>query len=182
MDRRSDRRQNFKISPKLRRSNSLTAMTSLRRLPRLSLSVHRALSTTASPLPSPYYVQTFGLDSEQFLLLLPQQHLPLGRIILNSLPPITSVSKSGPTPVFFHAITPEEIKRDWATFVENAGFRDVLQKVVRQNIAGEEMLVNEARGLPGGDGWIHLCDERSFPAYISIITEPRLLLCVALKS
>ena len=134
------------------------------RLPAQPRPHHRALSTT--PSLSPYYVQTFGLASEQFLLLLPQLHLPLGRLVLSSLPPITNVSRTGPTPVFFHASTPEEIRRDWATFVENSGFREVLQDVVRDNIAGEEMLINEARGLPGGDGWIHLCDERSFPAYV----------------
>lgn len=142
-------------------------MSCLRRLPRLPLSLHRSYST--NPSPSPYFVQTFGLASEQYLLLLPQVHLPLGRIVLSSLPPITSVSRDGPTPQIFHSIAPEEIKRDWATFVENAGFREVLQEVVRDNIAGEEMLVNEASGLPGGDGWIHLCDERSFPAYVPSI-------------
>jgi len=130
------------------------------------LFLRRSVSATTSSSKSPFYVQTFGPSTEQFLLLLPQLHLPLGRIALRAMPPTTAVSQSGPTPVFFHAITPEDIRRDWATFVENAGFREVLQRVVGENIAGEEMLVNEARSLPGGNGWIHLCDERALPAYV----------------
>jgi len=140
----------------------------LRCFHRPPLFLRRSVSTatTASPSKSPFYVQTFGPSTEQFLLLLPQLHLPLGRIALRAVPPTTAVSQSGPTPVFFHAIAPEEIRRDWATFVENAGFREVLQRVVGENIAGEEVLVNEARSLPGGNGWVHLCDERALPAYV----------------
>ena len=48
--------------------------------------------------------------------------------------------------------------------MENAGFRDVLQGVVRNHILDEEMVVNDARSIPGGEGWVHLCDERALPA------------------
>jgi hypothetical protein len=159
----------------------------LGRIPRRALLPrHRSLSTSHGA--SPFYIQTFGQSSsEQFLLVLPQQHLPLGRIALRALPPITTVNKSGPVPAFFHAISPEEIKADWAVFVENAGFREVLQGVVRENIGREELMVNEARRLPGGDGWIHLCDERNLPAYFSPPSRDVLcfslmgLLCVSIE-
>jgi len=145
----------------------MTSACAVRCFHRRALLLGRSLSTTpSSSSKSPFYVQTFGQSTEQFLLVLPQVHLPLGRIALSDLPPTTAVSHYGPTPVFFHAVTPEEIRRDWATFVENAGFREVLQRVVGEHVAGEEMLVNEARSLPGGNGWIHLCDERALPAYV----------------
>ena len=88
----------------------------------------------------------------------------MGRITLSALPPPAVAHTHGPIIAFVDPLPPELITQNWLSFVENAGFREVLQAVVRENIAGEEMLVNEARGLPGGDGWVHLCDERALPA------------------
>lgn len=65
---------------------------------------------------------------------------------------------------FISPISAERIKENWATFVENAGFREILQDVVKENIDKEEMVINDARSLQGGEGWVHLCDERALPA------------------
>ena len=65
---------------------------------------------------------------------------------------------------FISPLSCEEIAQNHDTFVENPMFRRILQDVVRQNIAEEEMVRNEALGLPSGEGWIHLCDERQLPA------------------
>jgi len=88
----------------------------------------------------------------------------MGRIRLSKPPPHTNISTSGPTVEFIDPISPDLIKEDWSTFIENGGFREILQNVVKANIAQEEMLINDAKALPGGDGWIHLCDERALPA------------------
>jgi hypothetical protein len=91
---------------------------------------------------------------------------PVGRITLSTLPPRTSTTNTGPTTDIIDPISLDEIKADWVTFVENGGFREILQNVIKENIAQEEMVINDAKSLPGGDGWIHLCDERALPAYI----------------
>jgi hypothetical protein len=88
----------------------------------------------------------------------------MGRIRLSNLPPRTNISTSGPAVEFIDPISPDLIKADWSTFIENGGFREVLQNVIKKNIAQEEMVINDAKSLPGGDGWIHLCDERALPA------------------
>ena len=87
----------------------------------------------------------------------------MGRISLpkSSLP--TSFTTHGPTIEFIGPISHETIKENWSTFAENAGFRDLLQSVVKENIANEELVINDARALQGGEGWIHLCDERQLP-------------------
>ena len=103
-------------------------------------------------------------SKEQYILLLPETSPPLGRIRLSSLPSRTSIPSTGPTPDIIDPISPEEIKADWTTFVENGGFREILQNVIKENIEHEEMVINDAMSLQGGDGWVHLCDERALPA------------------
>jgi hypothetical protein len=88
----------------------------------------------------------------------------MGRIRLSTPPPRTNLSTTGPTAEYFDPISPETIKAGWTTFMENSGFRDILQNVVKENIAQEEMIINDARSLQGGNGWVHLCDERALPA------------------
>ena len=119
---------------------------------------------SSSPLKSTYYVQTFVHSKEQYILLLPETSPPMGRIKLSTLPPRTLSPSTGPTTDIIDPISPDEIKADWATFMENGGFREILQNVIKENIACEEMVINDARSLPGGDGWVHLCDERALPA------------------
>lgn len=121
---------------------------------------------SSSPLKSTYYVQTFAHSKVQYILLLPQTSPPVGRITLSTLPPRTSITNTGPTTDIIDPISLDEIKADWVTFVENGGFREILQNVIKENIAQEEMVINDAKSLQGGDGWIHLCDERALPAYI----------------
>ena len=130
-------------------------------------SINHRRPFSSPPLPSTFYVQRFHRSSEQYILLLSKPSLPMGRITLSTLPPSAASHTPGPIIAFVDPLPPELITQNWLSFVENAGFREVLQAVVRENIAGEEMLVNEARGLPGGDGWVHLCDERALPAYPS---------------
>jgi hypothetical protein len=89
----------------------------------------------------------------------------MGRMYLRELPPTQSVVRNGLTMDFIEPISSEAIKFDWLTFVENGGFRAILQKVIKENIAQDEMVINDARSLPGGEGWVHLCDERALPAY-----------------
>jgi len=89
----------------------------------------------------------------------------MGRIRLSVLPSESTPSTEGPTADFIDPISPEELKRDWGTFVENGGFRELLQKVVAENIGQEQVVINDARSLPTGEGWVHLCDERALPAY-----------------
>ena len=38
--------------------------------------------------------------------------------------------------------------------------------MVAENISGEQVVMNDARSLPTGEGWVHLCDERALPAYV----------------
>ena len=125
----------------------------------------RSRYVSYSPLNSTYYVQTFVHSKEQYILLLPETSPPMGRITLSSLPPRTSIPSTGPTTDIIDPISPDDIKADWMTFVENGGFREILQNVIKENIAQEEMVINDARSLQGGDGWLHLCDERALPAY-----------------
>jgi len=122
----------------------------------------RSLSST--PPKSTYYVQSFVHQDEQYVFLLPHISVPMGRIRLSTPPPRTNLSTTGPIAEYFDPISSETIKADWTTFMENSGFRDILQSVVKENIAQEEMVINDARSLQGGNGWIHLCDERALPA------------------
>jgi hypothetical protein len=114
---------------------------------------------------STYYVQRFINATEHYILLLPESSIPMGRMYLRQVPPKMSVVRNGPTIDFIDPISPDSIKLDWPTFVENGGFRTILQNVVRDNIAQDEMVINDARSLQGGEGWVHLCDERALPAY-----------------
>jgi hypothetical protein len=111
-------------------------------------------------------VQRFTNSNEQYILLLAQTSTPMGRMRLSSPPPQSSVNVNGPTIEFIDPVDPEAIKKDWSTFVENNGFREILQNVVRENVAGEEIVVNDAKTLQGGEGWVHVCDERALPPYI----------------
>jgi hypothetical protein len=91
----------------------------------------------------------------------------MGRIKLSSVPQQTSTAlANGPTIDFIDPISPEIIKQDWQTFVENGGFREILQKVVKENIANEQTVINDAKSLQGGEGWVHVCDERALPPYV----------------
>lgn len=87
----------------------------------------------------------------------------MGRIRLSNLPPTKTISTKGPTVEFIDPISPDDIKADWSTFVENGRFREILQDVIRENLAQEETAINDAKTVPGGNGWIHLCDERALP-------------------
>jgi len=69
---------------------------------------------------------------------------------------------------FISSLSASEIAENQHTFVENPAFRGILQDVVRQNIALEEMVRNEAAGLQAGEGWIHFCDLRQLPAYVPL--------------
>ena len=69
---------------------------------------------------------------------------------------------------FISSLSAAEIAENQHTFVENPAFRGILQDVVRQNIAREEMVRNEAAGLQAGEGWIHFCDLRQLPAYVPL--------------
>ena len=120
----------------------------------------------SNPPTSTYYIQIFPHNTtDQFVLLLPQSSTPMGRIHLSVHPPTPSPSGHGPAANFISPISPENLKRDWGTFIENGGFRDILEKVVAENISGEQVVINDARSLPTGEGWVHLCDERALPAY-----------------
>jgi hypothetical protein len=89
----------------------------------------------------------------------------MGRISLPALPPLIASNITGPTPEFITPVLPETIQQNWSTFIENGGFRDLLQSVVKDNVAGEEMVINDARSLQGGEGWVHVTDERGLPPY-----------------
>ena len=119
---------------------------------------------SSAPPKSTYYVQSFVHQDEQYILLLSHSSIPMGRIRLSTPPPRKNLSTTGPTAEYFDPISPETIKADWTTFMENSGFRDILQSAVKENIAQEEMIINDANSLQGGNGWIHLCDERALPA------------------
>lgn len=123
----------------------------------------RHLSTSPPP-PSTFYLQRFQHSPEQYILLLPEPSLPMGRLSLSTLPPPTAPHIDGPIIAFIDPLPNDLIQESWPSFVENAGFRDVLQGVVRNHILDEEMVVNDARSIPGGEGWVHLCDERALPA------------------
>jgi hypothetical protein len=90
----------------------------------------------------------------------------MGRISLSVLPREATPGGTGPTVDFIDPISPETLKADWSTFVENGGFREILQKVVAENIGQEQVVINDAKSLPTGEGWVHLCDERALPAYV----------------
>src|SRR5579862_3538708 len=146
----------------------------IRQLPRLSrqgipylslksLPFQSRPSSTTSPSKASnpiYYLHTFLNSSDQYILLLPRPSLPMGRISLPHPPNTETYISEGPAIDFISPLESEEITLNQDTFVENQGFRKVLQEVVRENIEGEEMIRNEASGLQGGEGWIHLCDER----------------------
>ena len=119
---------------------------------------------SSTSLNSTYYVQSFLHSDDQYILLFPHPSTPMGRIRLSTPPRRTNISTSGPTVEFIDPISSDAIKTDWSTFVENGGFREILQNVVMENIAQEETIINDAKSLQGGDGWVHLCDERALPA------------------
>ena len=96
----------------------------------------------------------------------------MGRISLSTLPPAAEARMNGPIIAFIDPLPTDLIQQSWQTFVENSGFRDLLQGVVRKHILGEEMIVNDARSVPGGEGWVHLCDERALPAYRPLPLSP----------
>ena len=127
-------------------------------------SIHRYYSSSSS-YESTYYVQSFINAAEHYILLLPDCSMAMGRMYLKQLAPARSV-RNGPTMDLIEPISSDSIKLDWATFVENGGFRTILQNVVRENIAQDETVINDAKSLPGGEGWVHLCDERALPAYL----------------
>jgi hypothetical protein len=112
-----------------------------------------------------YYVQRFINATEHYILLLPKSSLPMGRMYIENLPEKVSMVRNGPTIDFIDPVSSDLIKQDWSTFVENGGFRTILQDVIRENIAQDEMVINDAKTLQGGEGWVHLCDERALPAY-----------------
>jgi len=88
----------------------------------------------------------------------------MGRLKVSTTPETSSSSQTGPTIDFIDPISPEELKKDWTTFIENGGFREILQAVVAENISQEQVVINDALSLPTGEGWVHLCDERALPA------------------
>jgi hypothetical protein len=89
----------------------------------------------------------------------------MGRMYIRELPEKVSMVRNGPTIDFIDPISTDLIQQDWSTFVENGGFRTILQDVIRENIDQDEMVINDAKTLQGGEGWVHLCDERALPAY-----------------
>jgi hypothetical protein len=120
-----------------------------------------------TPPESTYYVQSFPRSKEQYLLLLPRTSLPLGLIHIPNLPGEDSFPTAGPVTTFLHPVSASLLQDHFHTFIENGGFRTLFQKVVAENIDKEEMVVNEAQALvsAGGEGWIHLCDERQLPSF-----------------
>jgi len=156
---------------------------SLRTLPRLSPSLalrhlsllpqqrpsQSRLSSTSTIPKATYYLQNFlNSPAEQYILLLPHVSVPVGRISLPSHRPTDQFSTEGPSVDFISSLSAAEIAENQHTFVENPAFRGILQDVVRQNIALEEMVRNEAAGLQAGEGWIHFCDLRQLPAYVPL--------------
>lgn len=120
---------------------------------------------------STYYIQRFMNTTEHYILLLPESSVPMGRMHIRNLPEKVSMVQNGPTVDYIDPIPSELIKQNWSTFVENGGFRTILQDVIKQNIAQDEMVINDAKTLQGGEGWVHLCDERALPAYGPLLSR-----------
>jgi hypothetical protein len=95
----------------------------------------------------------------------------MGRIRLSNPPPRENPVRDGPTVKYIFPVSSDDIKADWQSFVENGGFRSLLQAVVKENIAQEEVVINDAKTVPGGEGWVHLCDERALPPYIRCLRD-----------
>jgi hypothetical protein len=120
-------------------------------------------SRASSSLSSTYFVKPSNQQGQDHLLLiLPKSSMPLGTIkLLSSNPPPNLASNTQSNQTI--PISSDVIKANWSTFMENKEFRKLLQSVVKENIDNETVVINDAKTLPGGSGWVHLSDERAIP-------------------
>jgi hypothetical protein len=132
----------------------------------------RLISSFNSPktekLKSTYYVHILN-DLEMYILLLPRPSLPMGRITIPGLRPLNPGVNTVASVTSIDPLKEESIQQYGTSFIENAGFKQILQQVVKENIANEQAVVNDAQALPGGEGWVHLCDERALPPCVSTL-------------